>query len=72
MTEAHEERMRTLMSRPAHPGLARQRAALERGYAEAVSSLPYEVRHTSTWPIPGGASAWDDLAARAMFECPRD
>ncbi|MBT2417424.1 hypothetical protein J7F01_20650 [Streptomyces sp. ISL-22] len=72
VTEAHEERMRTLMSRPAHPGLARQRAALERGYAEAVSSLPYEGRHTSTWPIPGGAPAWDDLAARAMFECPRD
>jgi hypothetical protein len=24
------------------------------------------------WPRPGGPAAWDDLAARAMFECPRD
>lgn len=49
-----------------------QRAALEQTYAYAVPSLPYETRYTPTWPISGGAPTWDDLAARVMFQFPRD
>lgn len=71
-TEAHEQRMRRLAARPAHPGLAHQRATLERGYGETLSSLPYDDAHTGSWPLPGSAATWDDLAAGVMFECPRD
>ncbi|WP_329339844.1 hypothetical protein OG866_31195 [Streptomyces sp. NBC_00663] len=66
-THDHEHRMRHLASRP-----ALQRAALERGYAEMIASLPYAVEPTTVRPLPGGAPTWDDLAARAMFQCPRD
>ncbi|MFI6461764.1 hypothetical protein [Streptomyces sp. NPDC050538] len=67
LTEAHAQHARCLVDRP-----ARQLAALERGFADALSSLPYADAPTPTWPLPGGAATWDDLAARAMFECPRD
>jgi hypothetical protein len=67
LTEAHAQDTRRLADRP-----ARQPAALERGFADALVSLPYAAAPTPTWPLPGGAPAWDDLAARAMFECPRD
>ncbi|MEU6139113.1 hypothetical protein ABZ848_01995 [Streptomyces sp. NPDC047081] len=60
--------------RPARlsPGRARQRAALEAGYADTMAWLPYEETHTDLWPFPGTPATWEDLAARAMFECPRD
>ncbi|CCK30539.1 hypothetical protein BN159_6160 [Streptomyces davaonensis JCM 4913] len=31
-----------------------------------------ETAGTRTWPHPGGPRAWDEIAARVMFECPRD
>jgi hypothetical protein len=37
-----------------------------------LADLPCEAARTVAWPLPGGPAAWDDLAARAMFECPRD
>ncbi|QKW10904.1 hypothetical protein HUT18_15070 [Streptomyces sp. NA04227] len=46
VTEAHEEHMARLAARPASPETARQRQALERGYAEAISTLPYEADGT--------------------------
>ncbi|MFF4254881.1 hypothetical protein ACFY1L_27105 [Streptomyces sp. NPDC001663] len=72
ITESHEQRMARLAARPAHANLERQRAALEQGYADVMSWLPYEEAYTDSWPLPGGPVTWDDLAARAMFECPRD
>ncbi|MEU6259822.1 hypothetical protein [Streptomyces sp. NPDC047043] len=72
ITESHEQRMARLAARPAHADLERQRAALEQGYADVMSWLAYEEAHTDSWPLPGGPATWDDLAARAMFECPRD
>ncbi|MDV9170599.1 hypothetical protein R6V09_10690 [Streptomyces sp. W16] len=72
ITEAHEQRMERLAARPTHPGLAHQRATLDRAFGDTLSALPYDSAPTATWPLPGGAPAWDDLAARAMFECPRD
>ncbi|MFI6032813.1 hypothetical protein ACIBBD_01265 [Streptomyces sp. NPDC051315] len=72
ITEAHERAMRRPAGRPGDPDLVPHRAALERGYADVLSCLPYDAAGTATWPLPGGAPAWDDLAARAMFQCPRD
>ncbi|MFJ9628359.1 hypothetical protein ACIRU8_11765 [Streptomyces sp. NPDC101175] len=86
VTEAHEHRMEHLTRDHADTGTGtdtatdtqteaetdRRRAALERAYADTLSTLPYDGAPTPTWPLPGGAPAWDDLAARAMFECPRD
>lgn len=72
MAEDHEHRMRQLSARPADPGTERQRAAMERGYADAIAELPYGLPPTHFWPLPGGARTWDDLADRAMFQFPRD
>jgi hypothetical protein len=72
VTEAHKQRMARLAARPAHPDVAHQRATLERGYGDALSSLPYDDEYTESWPLPGTAPTWDDLAAGVMFECPRD
>ncbi|KUN28612.1 hypothetical protein AQJ23_06655 [Streptomyces antibioticus] len=66
-THDHEHRMRDLATRPAP-----HRAAVERGYAEMIASLPYAAEPTTVRPLPGGAPAWEDLATRAMFQCPRD
>jgi hypothetical protein len=71
-THDHEERMRQLAARPDVPGHTRQRAAMERGHAELIASLPYGMPPTDFWPLPGGARAWDDLADRAMLQFPRD
>ena len=70
LTEAHELRVRQFAEHPETP--ERQRALLETAYETTMSSLPYDEAPTHTWPLPGGAPAWDDLAARAVFECPRD
>lgn len=67
VTEAHERLLERSVRH--HP---RQRAAVERGYADFLSSHPYDPAPTRTWPLPGGPATWDDLAARVMFECPRD
>ncbi|MEV7192527.1 hypothetical protein AB0N81_12105 [Streptomyces sp. NPDC093510] len=50
ITEAHEERMARLAARPAGPHTARQRQALERGYADVLSTLPYDAGAT---PVTG-------------------
>jgi hypothetical protein len=42
ITEAHEEGMARLAARPADSHTARQRQALDRGYADAISTLPYD------------------------------
>ncbi|MGX1130254.1 hypothetical protein RKD49_002444 [Streptomyces glaucescens] len=72
ITEGHRRHLRELAARPAGPGTDRQRAAVERGYADAVAELPYDPATTRTWPLPGGVAAWDDLAARTMFQFPGD
>ncbi|SDO25578.1 hypothetical protein SAMN04487981_109259 [Streptomyces sp. cf386] len=72
ITTAHGQHMARLDSCAPHPNLMHQRAALERGYADVIASLPYDTAHTASWALPGGAAAWDDLAARAMFQFPRD
>jgi hypothetical protein len=45
---------------------------LAQGLGTVLADLPCEAARTVAWPLPGGPAAWDDLAARAMFECPRD
>ncbi|MEV0254593.1 hypothetical protein AB0H82_10050 [Streptomyces sp. NPDC050732] len=50
ITRAHEERMARLAALPAGPHTARQRQALERGYADAISTLPYEAETTRCLP----------------------
>ncbi|MEV0171078.1 hypothetical protein AB0I00_08105 [Streptomyces sp. NPDC050803] len=65
VTEAHEHRMRGLDDEP-------RRAAVERAYADTIASLPYGVPPTRLHDLPGGAETWDELAARVMFQCPRE
>jgi hypothetical protein len=75
LTEDHEQRTELLLAgRATTTGTdaERRRAVLETAYEDTMSSLPYDEAPTLTWPLPGGAPAWDDLAARAVFECPRD
>ncbi|MDX3381075.1 hypothetical protein PV682_06365 [Streptomyces niveiscabiei] len=40
--------------------------------AHALAALPYDVARTRSWPLPGGAAAWDREAARAVFQFPGD
>ncbi|WP_156301974.1 hypothetical protein [Streptomyces sp. e14] len=59
ITEAHEERTARLAARRQGPHTARQMGALERGYAEAKSTLPYDADTTAVFgrpcdPEPGG------------------
>ncbi|MQY32911.1 hypothetical protein SRB17_08710 [Streptomyces sp. RB17] len=72
VTDSHEARLERLAARPAAPGIERQRETMLRAYADTLSSLPYEPARTRSWPLPGGAPAWDALAAAAMFQFPRD
>ncbi|MGP3991795.1 hypothetical protein [Streptomyces sp. 3N207] len=46
ITRAHEERVARLAARPAGPHTARQRQALDRGYADVLSTLPYDADAT--------------------------
>ncbi|MFE9018451.1 hypothetical protein ACFYNL_07745 [Streptomyces sp. NPDC007808] len=71
LTDAHERRLERLADCGPHDGLVPRRA-LERGYADAIAELPYDEAATPSWPLSGGAPTWDDLAARAMFQCTRD
>ncbi|MFD8390252.1 hypothetical protein ACFV2N_13850 [Streptomyces sp. NPDC059680] len=43
-----------------------------RAYGDTLSSLPLATARTCSWPLTGGAPAWDALAAAAMFQFPRD
>ncbi|WP_255950845.1 hypothetical protein [Streptomyces odontomachi] len=53
ITEAHEERMARLAARPAGPHIARQQQALERGYADVLSTLPYDADVTPMFEPSG-------------------
>ncbi|MFI2409757.1 hypothetical protein [Streptomyces sp. NPDC018947] len=55
VAEGHRERMARLSARPAGPDAERQRAALERGYADALAGLPHDEAPTPVWPWPGDA-----------------
>ncbi|MET8689186.1 hypothetical protein ABZV77_33765 [Streptomyces sp. NPDC004732] len=46
ITEAHEEVLARLARHPASPHTARQRQAMERGYADVISTLPYDAEGT--------------------------
>ncbi|MFG2358572.1 hypothetical protein [Streptomyces sp. NPDC048521] len=72
VTEGHRQHMEHLATRPATPATERRRAALERGYGDALADLPYEPSGMCSWPLPGGAPAWDALAQAAMLQCPGD
>ena len=72
MTAGHEQHMARLAALPDGPGLARQRAALERGFGDAVAEVSHDHDFTPLWPLPGGPAAWDALAAQVMFECRSD
>ncbi|MFF5972390.1 hypothetical protein ACFY7C_12830 [Streptomyces sp. NPDC012769] len=41
------------------PGQGPARRALTRSHAAALASVPYDEAPTPTWPISGGAAAWD-------------
>ncbi|MEU2581890.1 hypothetical protein ABZ612_02770 [Streptomyces avermitilis] len=71
VTAGHERRMARLGARP-RPWADRQRATMERAYGDVMSWLPYEHAPTRCWPLPGGPAAWDEIAARVMFECRSD
>lgn len=53
ITQAHEERRARLAALPETPHTARQRQALDRGYADVISTLPYEADAT---PVFGRTS----------------
>ncbi|MEU0003642.1 hypothetical protein ABZ079_04865 [Streptomyces sp. NPDC006314] len=72
VTEGHRRHMERLAARPATPATGRERAALERGYGDAMAGLPYDPSGVRSWPLPGGATAWEALARAAMFQFPRD
>ncbi|WP_306337998.1 hypothetical protein [Streptomyces sp. KL118A] len=46
ITESHRDMMARLAAHPASPHIARQRQALERGYADVISTLPYDADDT--------------------------
>lgn len=56
----------------AEPGDERRRAERLRAYDEVLHALPWSEGRTRSWPLPGGAPAWDALAARAVFQFPGD
>ncbi|MGW6733575.1 hypothetical protein [Streptomyces sp. NPDC055013] len=72
VTEAHEHRVQGLADHADDPGAEHRRATMERAYGETIASLPYGVPPTRFLPLSGGAAAWDELAARVMFQFPRD
>lgn len=66
VTEAYRRQLECLT----HPADEARRTAVEHRYADTVASLPYDGAPTLTWPLASGAPTWDDLAARAVLECP--
>ncbi|WP_346017280.1 MULTISPECIES: hypothetical protein [unclassified Streptomyces] len=67
LAEGHRQRAARLTAVPAH-----RRTAMDQGYGDLLAGLPYEPAGLPTWPLPGGARAWDALAARAVFQFPGD
>ncbi|MFI1762971.1 hypothetical protein ACH41H_13090 [Streptomyces sp. NPDC020800] len=72
VAESHRHTMGRLAARPATPATERQRAAMERNHGDVMADLPYEPSGLCTLPLPGGAPAWQALAAAAMFQFPSD
>ncbi|MEV6049460.1 hypothetical protein [Streptomyces sp. NPDC052107] len=72
VTEGHRKRLDRPAARPAASGVEGQQETMLRTYADTLAGLPYREARTRSWPLPGGAPAWDVLAAAAMFEFPRD
>ncbi|WP_251093145.1 hypothetical protein [Streptomyces sp. Caat 7-52] len=72
VADSHRHHGERLAARPAGPGTERQRAVMEERYGDVLAGLPYEPSGIRTWPLPGGAPAWEALARTAMFECPSD
>ncbi|RCH67703.1 hypothetical protein DT019_15740 [Streptomyces sp. SDr-06] len=52
ITEAYEERLARLAALPKGPHTARQRHALDQGYAAAISTLPYDAEATPMFERP--------------------
>lgn len=69
LIDEHERSAAALARRP---GTEHQRRRLAQGLGAALADLPCETARTVAWPLPGGPDTWDDLAARTVFECPRD
>ncbi|KUM97710.1 hypothetical protein AQI88_06405 [Streptomyces cellostaticus] len=72
VTEGHRHHMERLTARPATPATSRQRAAMEQNYGDVMAGLSYDPSDIRSWPLPGGAPAWDALAGAAMFQFPSD
>ncbi|MGW2227238.1 hypothetical protein [Streptomyces formicae] len=51
ITEAHERRVAHLAARPEGPHTARRRQALDRGYADVLSTLPYDADATPMFAL---------------------
>lgn len=64
LTEGHRQRAARLT---AVPGTGKR--PWTRGTATSWPGCPTRL---PTWPLPGGAPAWDALAARAVFQFPGD
>lgn len=52
VTDAHEEWVARLAAHPAGPHTTRQRQAMDRGYADVISTLPYEADATPMFERP--------------------
>ncbi|MFG3262848.1 MULTISPECIES: hypothetical protein [Streptomyces] len=70
VTQAYERHMEGLASCPEGPETERRRVTVEQGYGDTLASLPYEGAVTRSWPLPGGAAAWDGIADRVRFRVP--
>jgi hypothetical protein len=56
ITAAHEEQPARLAERPddpTAPHTARARQAMDQGYADVISTLPYEADSTPVFELPG-------------------
>ncbi|MGA8112517.1 MAG: hypothetical protein WCA46_02520 [Actinocatenispora sp.] len=62
ITDRHQQIVDALPPRGT-PAADRQHEAVSRSYAYAAAELPTWTTRTRAWPLPGGVSAWDALAA---------
>ncbi len=45
---------------------------MEQNHGDVMACLPYDPSGLRSWPLPGGAPAWQALATAAMFQFPSD
>ncbi|MFC8097634.1 hypothetical protein [Streptomyces sp. NPDC057363] len=62
--ECVEEHLR----RTAAPTPGPRRPATDQALAATLADLPYDPARTVSWPLPGGPTAWDALAAHAVLD----